>query len=233
MKPPFITCFDATVVSFLNCFQELSTIHDAEVWEARLEKHLLPYFSDISRIRVDVASGSFMVHPTEQFLMNHTNSSIYPPVTYILSAMQTPDVIAFRHQSIRFDYFVKNTMQWIGGVILWNKQPDHPISRETLDFFRSLVGFFAFIIGTHPLNFLPDRDHQKTNQWGDNQLESTTTLTPQERKILNLISKGKKHREAADILNISVRTVNKHVENILRKTETHSIIEAMEVLGVH
>ena len=71
------------------------------------------------------------------------------------------------------------------------------------------------------------------NQKTKKQEESRSFLTPQECKVLNLIIKGKKHREAADSLHISVRTVDKHVENILKKTNTHSIIEAMKELGLH
>lgn len=184
-------------------------------------------------MKVDVTSGSFMVPSTAQLQANRANACIDPPVIDIISTMQTVDVLAFRYQSIRFDYFAKNTLQWIGRIILWSKEPGHPISTETLDFFRNLVGFFAFIFRTHPMIFLSDRDFQKPNQKTKKQEESRSFLTPQECKVLNLIIKGKKHREAADSLHISVRTVDKHVENILKKTNTHSIIEAMKELGLH
>lgn len=42
-------------------------------------------------------------------------------------------------------------------------------------------------------------------------------LTPREADVLHWIRLGKRNREIATILGVSVRTVGKHVENILRK----------------
>jgi DNA-binding NarL/FixJ family response regulator len=47
-------------------------------------------------------------------------------------------------------------------------------------------------------------------------------FTEREREILNLIAEGYKSREIADDLNISVRTVEKYLYNLRRKTNLHS-----------
>jgi DNA-binding NarL/FixJ family response regulator len=47
-------------------------------------------------------------------------------------------------------------------------------------------------------------------------------FTEREREILNLIAEGYKRREIADDLNISVKTVEKHLYHLRRKTNLHS-----------
>lgn len=51
--------------------------------------------------------------------------------------------------------------------------------------------------------------------------EPTNRLTPREREILQLIAEGKTHQEAATLLHISVRTVDTHCVNIMKKLDIH------------
>ena len=44
-------------------------------------------------------------------------------------------------------------------------------------------------------------------------------LTPRERQVLKLIAEGLKNREIAEFLSISVKTVDKHRANLMRKLE--------------
>jgi DNA-binding NarL/FixJ family response regulator len=46
-------------------------------------------------------------------------------------------------------------------------------------------------------------------------------LTPREREILQLIAEGKTHQEAGNLLHISVRTVDTHCVNIMKKLDIH------------
>lgn len=60
--------------------------------------------------------------------------------------------------------------------------------------------------------------------------ESTTAqrlnvLTEREREVLRLIAEGKSNQEIADALVISVKTVNRHRENIMAKLNLHSRVE--------
>jgi len=60
---------------------------------------------------------------------------------------------------------------------------------------------------------------------GRKTLKSTTpwdTLTQREREILKLIAEGYKNREIADYLYISVKTVEKHRANLMKKLDLHS-----------
>jgi len=49
------------------------------------------------------------------------------------------------------------------------------------------------------------------------------TLTQREREVLKLIAEGYKNREIAEMLCISVKTVDKHRTNLMRKLDIHNV----------
>ena len=53
--------------------------------------------------------------------------------------------------------------------------------------------------------------------WNSLPLSAIHPLSPREAEILSWISDGKRDREIATILGISSRTVEKHVQNMLKK----------------
>ncbi|MBN2124886.1 MAG: response regulator transcription factor [Deltaproteobacteria bacterium] len=52
---------------------------------------------------------------------------------------------------------------------------------------------------------------------------SWDTLTQREREILKLIAEGKKNKEIADFLCISLKTVEKHRTNLMKKLDLHNV----------
>ena len=58
---------------------------------------------------------------------------------------------------------------------------------------------------------------------------STAALTPRETEVLSWIAKGKTNRDVADILGMSPRTVNKHLEHVFEKlgVETRAAAAAL------
>lgn len=50
-------------------------------------------------------------------------------------------------------------------------------------------------------------------------------LTEREREVLTLIAQGRSNQEIADALVISIKTVNRHRENIMAKLNLHSRVE--------
>ncbi len=58
---------------------------------------------------------------------------------------------------------------------------------------------------------------------GETNLPSWERLTSRERQILKLIASGLKTREIAVNLSVSVKTVEKHRSNLMRKLDLHSI----------
>lgn len=55
--------------------------------------------------------------------------------------------------------------------------------------------------------------------------EETPTLTPREAEVLRLVAKGLSYRDIADQLFVSHRTVQNHVQNVLRKLQLHNRVE--------
>jgi len=47
-------------------------------------------------------------------------------------------------------------------------------------------------------------------------------ITQREREVLKLVGEGYKNKEIADYLCISVKTVEKHRSNIMRKLDVHT-----------
>ncbi len=59
-------------------------------------------------------------------------------------------------------------------------------------------------------------------RWADVQQENPDKLTPREREILQLIAEGHKNKEISEILNISIKTVKAHRNNLMQKLDLHS-----------
>jgi two-component system, NarL family, response regulator NreC len=58
---------------------------------------------------------------------------------------------------------------------------------------------------------------------GDQKDSELAKLSGREREVLQLIAEGKSSAEVADLLHISVRTVDTHRHNLMSKLEIHSI----------
>jgi DNA-binding NarL/FixJ family response regulator len=56
-----------------------------------------------------------------------------------------------------------------------------------------------------------------------------SALTPRETEVLALIARRMSNREIAAELFISTRTVERHIENLYRKLDIHSRIEAIDL----
>ena len=55
--------------------------------------------------------------------------------------------------------------------------------------------------------------------------DSFELLTPREREVLQLAAEGKSNKEIANLLNLSLYTVDTHRSNILHKLNLHSVPE--------
>ena len=68
---------------------------------------------------------------------------------------------------------------------------------------------------------------------GPDRLE-IASLTPRETEVLSWLAKGKTNRDIADILGMSHRTVNKHLEHIFEKlgVETRAAAAALATRAI-
>jgi DNA-binding NarL/FixJ family response regulator len=67
--------------------------------------------------------------------------------------------------------------------------------------------------------------HLKLAPEKDDEDSTGSPLTAREREIVQLLAEGKSNKEVADVLGISVKTVETHRTNIMRKLRFHSISE--------
>ncbi len=61
--------------------------------------------------------------------------------------------------------------------------------------------------------------------WRTQPLRSAIDLTGRQRQILQMIAEGKRNKEIAEILNVSVRTVEFHRMRLMTKLGAHSVAE--------
>lgn len=61
--------------------------------------------------------------------------------------------------------------------------------------------------------------------------EKFNMLSQRELNVLNHVLEGKSSKEIAELLCISINTINTHRRNILRKTRTNSVVELMRLNG--
>jgi DNA-binding NarL/FixJ family response regulator len=62
-------------------------------------------------------------------------------------------------------------------------------------------------------------------QLGMKESSSFSPLSPRERQVLKLIADGRHNKEIADYLNMSVKTVEGHRQNIMQKLNLHTVAE--------
>lgn len=62
---------------------------------------------------------------------------------------------------------------------------------------------------------------------GKNTRNETDVLSARERELVQLIAEGKSNKEIADLLKISVKTVETHRTNLMRKLDLHTISDVV------
>lgn len=53
-------------------------------------------------------------------------------------------------------------------------------------------------------------------------------LTKRERQVLRMIAKGYRNREIGEVLNVSVKTIDTHRTNLMRKLNLHNLVEVVD-----
>lgn len=72
--------------------------------------------------------------------------------------------------------------------------------------------------------------HEEVKETASVHAEGHIFLTPQEAKTLELISEGKLNKEIAKELNISRKTVEKHITSLFIKLNVNNRVEAVMCL---
>jgi DNA-binding CsgD family transcriptional regulator len=96
---------------------------------------------------------------------------------------------------------------------------------------------FEFVSHDDKLELISDKIHFLTN-YRNSKLKikkehPLRDITPREYEILALIKKGKKNKEIAEEMFLSVKTVENHRTNILKKTKSKSMLGLINELHKH
>ena len=98
------------------------------------------------------------------------------------------------------------------------------LKSSSLDQFKEAI---HFILKEHSF-YCPHLDKQTLQMLlhpvEQSALDTIEYLTAREREIIQLIAESRSHQEIADKLHISVRTVDTHHNNILRKLDIHDTV---------
>jgi len=118
------------------------------------------------------------------------------------------------------EYVVQILQSGANGYLLKNVSPDDLYS--AVHAVHDGLAFFSPTISKIMLDGYLRRTNPGTNTGGESDLSPYVgPLTTREREILQLIAEGKSHQQIADLLYISVRTVDTHRNNIMKKLDLH------------
>ena len=118
------------------------------------------------------------------------------------------------------EYVAETLQSGANGYLLKNVSPDDLYSAVKAVY--EGMAFFSPKISKIMLDGYLKRTMPGTNIGGDNEFSAYVgPLTAREREILQLVAEGKSHQQIADLLYISVRTVDTHRNNIMKKLDLH------------
>jgi two-component system, NarL family, response regulator NreC len=118
------------------------------------------------------------------------------------------------------EYVVQVLQSGANGYLLKNILPDDLYS--AIKAVNDGLAFFSPTISKIMLESYLKKIMPGASIAGDNDLSSYVgPLTAREREILQLIAEGKSHQQIAELLYISVRTVDTHRNNIIKKLNLH------------
>ncbi len=110
-------------------------------------------------------------------------------------------------------YFFKMLQAGATGYVPKRAAPD-----DLLSAIRTVSQGHVFLYPTLAKMLVSDYLHRGTSD----SPKTGGTLTPRERQVLTLIAEGLTNREIAESLVISIKTVDRHRENIMRKLDLHN-----------
>lgn len=141
----------------------------------------------------------------------------------LLNGVEAATKIKAKHPEIKIimltaydgDEFVMNTLaSGADGYVLKNATPE---SLSTA--VRSVMQGGEFYSPSYPVEVLARLREKLTDGATDG-----NELTPREKEILQLIAEGKSHLLIAELLHLSIRTVDTHRNNIMQKLNIHDAV---------
>lgn len=124
-------------------------------------------------------------------------------------------------------------LQWQQELTRWFSH--HPQEGSRLHFAAAQGDIQALYLGKSSHNEHLVQVKSQSAQGDINQLNSRFELTPREAEVLLWLARGKTNREIAEILELSPRTINKHLEQVFKKmgVDNRTSAAAMALNALH
>ncbi len=117
-------------------------------------------------------------------------------------------------------YFFEMLHAGASGYVLKRAAPD-----ELVQAIRTVCRGEVYLYPTMAKRLVTDYLNRANTDEGDKEYSD---LTPREQEVLTLIAEGHSNTEIANELFISIKTVDRHRENIMRKLNMHSRIDLVK-----
>lgn len=103
--------------------------------------------------------------------------------------------------------------------------PKRAAPNDLLSAIHAVRGGGMFLFPTLARTLVQDFLQRREHGAGAAPREGLDDLTEREREVLTLIAEGRSNQEIADALVISIKTVNRHRENIMAKLNLHTRVD--------
>ena len=103
--------------------------------------------------------------------------------------------------------------------------PKRAAPNDLISAIHAVRGGGMFLFPSLARSLVQDYLHRREHGGPAPLREGLEDLTEREREVLTLIAEGRSNQEIADALVISIKTVNRHRENIMAKLNLHSRVE--------
>ncbi len=103
--------------------------------------------------------------------------------------------------------------------------PKRAAPNDLISAIHAVQGGGVFLFPSVARSLVQDFLQRSTHAGAERPGHSFDALTEREREVLTLIAQGRSNQEIADQLVISIKTVNRHRENIMAKLNLHSRVE--------
>ncbi len=188
------------IVSLLSLNQSLDVVAEASDGRAALEQ-TLALDPDVVLMDISMPEMNGLV-ATRQIKAKRPRVKVL-----VLSAYDNPEYVEEILQSGASGYLLKNT------------SPEELYA--AIEAVYSGNAFFSPSISRLVLNGFLAAENRPASPATSRGPAPKTPLTDREREILRLIAEGKSHQQIARSLHISIRTVDTHRNNIMKKTGLH------------
>ena len=103
--------------------------------------------------------------------------------------------------------------------------PKRAAPNDLISAIHAVRGGGMFLFPSLARSLVQDYLHRREHGGPAPLREGLEDLTEREREVLTLIAEGHSNQEIADALVISIKTVNRHRENIMAKLNLHTRVE--------